>query len=146
MRGSRVTRGYIKNLPNPLPDYQERCLHIYDAVDYAENVFDVPVVAYSGSNDPQKAAADNIVNALKDFKEPYNLTHLVAPGLEHKMPPEWLAKAETEYQKYVNKPRTLPETVRFVTYTTQYGNFGYGQITGLDEHYRKSIITVKKAG
>ena len=64
-------------------DYQEKCLRIYDAVDYAENAFNVPVVAYSGEKDPQKAAADNIEAALKAFKEPLRFTHLVAPGLEH---------------------------------------------------------------
>ena len=28
-------------LPNPLPDYQEKCLRIYDAYRYAENAFNV---------------------------------------------------------------------------------------------------------
>ena len=69
-------------------------------MDYAENAFNVPVVAYSGEKDPQKAAADNIESALKGFKEPLRFTHLVAPGLEHQMPPEWQAKAEAEYRKY----------------------------------------------
>ncbi len=142
--GFTVTRGYIKNLPKTLPDYQEKGLHIYDAVDYAENVFNLPVVAYSGANDPQKAAADNIVNALKNFREPYQLMHLVAPGLEHKMPPEWMAKAEIEYQKYADKPRQLPDTVRFTTFTTRFADFGYGTITGLEEHYRRATVVVKK--
>ncbi len=143
--GFTVTRGYIKNLPKTLPEYQEKGLHIYDAVDYAENVFNLPVVAYSGANDPQKAAADNIVNSLKNFKEPYQLTHLVAPGLEHKMPPEWMARAETEYQKYADKPRQLPDTVRFTTYTTRFADFGYGTVTGLEEHYQRATVIVKKS-
>ena len=99
--GFSTTHGYIKGLPNPLPDHQEKCLRIYDAVDYAENVFDIPVVAYSGSNDPQKAAADNIEKVLKAFPEKLRFTHLIAPGLEHKMPAEWQAKAEAEYQKAI---------------------------------------------
>ena len=142
--GFTSTRGYIKNLPKTLPEHQEKGLHIYDAVDYAENVFNLPVVAYSGANDPQKAAADNIVNALENFREPYQLTHLVAPGLEHKMPPEWMARAETEYQKYADKPRQLPDTVRFTTYTTRFADFGYGTVTGLEEHYQRATVIVKK--
>ena len=39
--GFTTTHGYVKDLPDKLPDYQEACLHIYDAVDYAENAFDV---------------------------------------------------------------------------------------------------------
>ena len=75
--GFTTTRGYIKNLPAKLPDYIEKCLHIYDAVDYAENAFNLPVVAYSGERDPQKAAADNIEKLLMEFKEPHTFKHLV---------------------------------------------------------------------
>src|SRR5262249_38628398 len=68
--GFTTTHGYIANLPKQLPEYQEQCLRIYDAVDYAENAFNVPIVAYSGEIDAQKKAADNIENLLKAFKEP----------------------------------------------------------------------------
>ena len=61
--GFTTTHGYIANLPKKLPEYQEKCLRIYDAVDYAENAFNVPIVAYSGEKDAQKKAADNIENA-----------------------------------------------------------------------------------
>jgi hypothetical protein len=139
--GFTTTHGYISGLPNPLPDYQEKCLRIYDAVDYAENAFDVPVVAYSGANDPQKKAADNIENALKGFKEPLRFTHLVAPGLEHKMPPEWQTKADAEYRKYADKGRTpLPGRERLVTYTPKYGRGSDFIIEALDETYKKAVV------
>jgi hypothetical protein len=145
--GFTTTHGYVGGLPNPLPDYQEKCLRIYDAVDYAENAFDVPVVAYSGSNDPQKKAADNIEIALKSFKDPLRFTHLVAPGLEHKMPPEWQAKAEAEYRKYADKGRdTNPERIRFVTYTPKYGNCDIVRIYALDETYRKATLDSTRTG
>ena len=44
-----------RNVPDKLPPYQEACLSIYDAVDYAENAFDVPVVAYDGGRRPAVA-------------------------------------------------------------------------------------------
>ena len=48
--GFTTTHGYIKKLVRTVcPAYQEACLHIYDAVDYAENAAMVPVVAYEGS-------------------------------------------------------------------------------------------------
>ncbi len=140
--GFTTTHGYIANLPKQLPDYQEKCLRIYDAVDYAENAFNVPVVAYSGEKDAQKKAADNIENALKGFKEPLRFTHLVAPGLEHQMPPEWQAKAEAEYRKYADKGRDpLPRRRRFVTYTPQFpkaDEFLY--VTRLERQYEKAVI------
>lgn len=144
--GFTTTHGYIKNLPT-LPDHQERCLRIYDAVNYAENAFNVPVVAYSGEKDPQKAAADNIENALKGFKEPVRFTHLVAPGLEHKQPPEWLAKVETEFEKYLkdNRPK-VPGRVRFVTYTLRYPTCEWVTIDGLDRHYEKAVVDAELKG
>jgi hypothetical protein len=138
--GFTTTHGYIPGLPNPLPDYQEKCLTIYDAVNYAENVFDVPVVAYSGEKDAQKLAADNIEKLVNAYPEKLPFTHLVAPGLEHKMPAEWQAKAEAEYQKYVGPGRTFPEKVHYVTYTLRYPAFGWGEIHGLDQHYAKTVI------
>ena len=47
--GFTTSHGYRITLPDKLPPYQEACLSIYDAVDYAENAFDVPVVAYAGA-------------------------------------------------------------------------------------------------
>src|SRR5262249_57025865 len=82
--GFTTTHGYIKGLPDPLPPYQEACLTIYDAVDYAENAFNLPVVAYGGSEDPQLAASRNIEAKLKPLGIP--MTLLVGTGLEHKFP------------------------------------------------------------
>lgn len=138
--GFSTTRGYIRNLPPKLPEYQEKCLHIYDAVDYAENAFNVPVVAYSGEKDAQKAAADNIERALKGFPEPLRFTHLIAPGLEHRMPPEWQAKAEAEYKKMMVSPRPQNRRVRFVTYTSQYGHADWAIIHSLEKQYEKATF------
>ena len=71
--------------PTKLSPYQEKCLRIYDAVDYAENAFNVPVVAYGGADDPQLQAAKNIEAKLKPLGIPMKL--LVAPGLGHRFPP-----------------------------------------------------------
>jgi hypothetical protein len=145
--GFTTTHGYVGNLPKELPDYQEKCLHVYDAIDYAENAFNVPVVAYSGANDPQKKAADNIENALKGFREPLRFTHLVAPGLEHQMPLEWQAKAEAEYRKYADTGRdTNPERIQFVTYTPRYGRCDWVEVRGLERTYENAVVDVKKDG
>jgi hypothetical protein len=144
--GFTTTRGYVANLPKELPDYQEKCLHIYDAIDYAENAFNVPVVAYSGEKDPQKKAADNIENALKSFKEPVKFTHLVAPGLEHQMPPEWQAKAEAEYRKFADTGRGKPERVRFVTFTPKYDRCDWVTVDALTTTYERALVDGTRKG
>jgi hypothetical protein len=144
--GFTTTHGYVGGLPKQLPDYQEKCLHIYDAVDYAENAFNVPVVAYSGEKDAQKKAADNIENALKNFKEPLRFTHLIAPGLEHQMPKDWQEKAEVEYRKYADKGRTEPDHVRLVTYTPKYGRCDWVWVQILEVLYERAIVDAHKQG
>jgi len=136
--GFTATHGYIKDLPK-LPNYQDACLHIYDAVDYAENAANVPVVAYSGDQDPQKAAADNIEKKLQALKIP--MTHLVAPGLAHNFPPEWQKKAEEQYAKYLVKGLPeYPSKVRFVTYTLKYPVCAWVKVLGLDKHYERAVV------
>ena len=145
--GFTTTHGYIGGLPKELPDYQEKCLHIYDALDYAENAFNVPVVAYSGEKDAQKKAADNIENALKGFKEPLKFTHLVAPGLEHQMPKEWQEKAEAEYRKYADKGRAEPAPrVRLVTYTPRYGVCDWVFVEALGTTYERAVLDATRKG
>jgi hypothetical protein len=139
--GFTSTHGYIKDLPAKLPPYQEACLRIYDAVEYAENAFNVPVVAYSGSDDAQKAAADNIEKRLKAAGLP--MTHIIAPGLGHSFPPEWQKKAEAEYAKYAGpgKGRSeYPSKVRFVTYTAKYPVCAWVEVLGLERHYEKALV------
>jgi predicted esterase len=141
--GFTTTHGYIGGLPKELPEHQEKCLRIYDAVDYAENAFNVPIVAYSGADDPQKAAADNIENALKSVKQPLRFTHLVAPGLKHQMPKEWEDKAQAAFRKIITeREQNDREHVRFVTYTTKYPHFKYGKIHALERQYEKATIEV----
>ena len=76
-------RSSARLVPEKLPPYQEACLHVYDAVDYAENSANVPVVAYAGEKDSQLQAARNIEAHLKPLGIP--MTLLVAPGLAQRL-------------------------------------------------------------
>ena len=51
---------------NPLPWYEMRLWHLYDTTDYAGNLFNCPVVAYSGQIDPQRQAAELMSRAMAD--------------------------------------------------------------------------------
>lgn len=145
--GFTVTHGYIKGLPNPLPDYQEKCLRIYDAADYAENVFNVPVVSYGGEKDEQLKASLNIQNSLKQYAFGDRMKLLIAPGLSHNFPSEWQKKAETAYAPFVAKGRVeFPEKIRFVTYTMKYHSCDWVEILGLEKHYEKALVEAETAG
>ncbi len=141
--GFTASHGY-KNVPDKLPPYQEACLSIYDAVDYAENAFDVPVVAYAGADDPQLQAAKNIEDRLKKLDLP--MTLLVAPGLAHQFPAEWQKKAEAEYEKFIVNGRAEQRPrVHFVTYTLKYPSCGWVEILGLDHHYQRALVDAERS-
>src|SRR5262249_17501593 len=111
----------------------------------AENAFNVPVVAYSGADDPQKAAADNIEKALT--KLGLKMTHIVAPKTKHTIPPEYQKKLTQEYAKYTREPPTKePEKIRFVTYTLRYPECRWLVICRLGRHYQKARIEAEKKG
>jgi hypothetical protein len=139
--GFSTTRGYLKDLPEQLPAHIESCLHIYDAVEYAPNAFNVPIVAYAGDKDPQLAAAKGIQDRLNQLKLP--MTLLIGTGLEHKFPKEWQDKAEQEYLKYAGPGKgrkEYPEQVRFTTWTMKYNVCDWVEILGLDRHYQLSEV------
>lgn len=139
--GFTTTHGYAPNLPKELPEHQEKCLRIYDAIGYAENAFNVPVIAYSGEKDAQRRAADNIENALKAFKEPHVFKHVVAPGLEHAQPKEWLEKLEAEYRPHVAKGSSDGAgRIRFVTYTPKYWQCGWVGVRALERTYERAVV------
>ena len=141
--GFTTTHGYIKGLPAKLEPYQEACLRIYDAVDYAENVFNVPVVAYGGEQDAQLQAARNVEDRLKNLGLSMKL--LVAPGLKHEFPQEWQKKMAEARSEYIAKGREdYPPRVRFVTYTLKYPECFWVNIGEMDRHYDEASVDAKR--
>lgn len=139
--GFTTTHGYVKRLADHLPAYQEACLSIYDAADYSENVFDVPVVAYAGALDPQLQAARAVEDRIKPLG--LGITLLIAPGLRHQFPRVWQEKASTAYLTYAGAGKgrkKYPKRVRFVTYTTKYPICDWVEIIGLGRHYDKAMV------
>ena len=147
--GFTTTHGYIAGLPDPLPDYQEKCLSVYDAYRYAENAFNVPVVAYSGEKDKQKLAADNIERELARLKLSDRMTHVIGPGLEHKFPPEWQKEVEAKLQAHVGSGKGLaayPERVRFTTWTLMQSRCYWVTLERLEKHYSPANIDARWDG
>ena len=97
-----------------MPDYQEKCLRIYDAIDYAENARMIPIVAYSGGDDPQKLAADNIENRLKELKIDA-MTHLVKPGVKGRLQCSLVFVARSGLDEFTERPAGNDAHVRKAT-------------------------------
>jgi hypothetical protein len=141
--GFTTTYGREKNPGGKLPDYVVKCLGIYDALDYAENVFDVPVVAYGGEIDPQREASESI----KDKITPMGLhaTFLVGPKMGHKYDPESLKtimRMQGE-QAAAGRP-AYPPHVRYVTMTVRYPDCFWVSILRQQHQYERSLVDAEK--
>src|SRR5205085_8484808 len=67
------------------PWYEEKLWHWYDSLDYALNLTNTCLIAYSGEIDGQKAAADLMENALAG--EGVKMTHIIGPKTGHAYEP-----------------------------------------------------------
>lgn len=87
--GFAETRRYQNLSPDKYPpSYVQTLWGVYDVPDYTRNLFNLPVIAYSGENDKQIQAARVMEEAFQ--AEGRKLEHLIGPGMGHKYHPEVL--------------------------------------------------------
>ena len=145
--GFTTTKGYVKNLPDPLPPHQEACLRIYDATAVAENVFCTPFIAYGGEKDPQLQAARNIEALVKPLGTPFPgafpLQVIVGPDTAHKYHPQSLQEIMRQLKQHTQAERPdYPPVIRFVP-TTHHGNCHWVNVIALSQAYAPALIAAK---
>lgn len=128
-----------------MPPWQITLWGQNDVPDYARNLLNVPIVAYSGENDKQKQAADIMTEVLA--KEGLTLKHFIGPKTEHKYEPETRKQVEEEVQAaLLNPPASYPLKVSFQTRTLDYSGLYWLEATGLEEHWKDSRIDASLDG
>ncbi len=122
------------------PAWHERKLwHLYDCTDYAINLFNCPVVAYSGELDIQKQAADIMARAMQ--QEGLELTHIIGPGAKHEYHPQAKEELNRRIDSIVAKGRDpLPTRVRFTTWTLRYDRALWVIVDALGEHWERARV------
>ncbi|WP_435009375.1 alpha/beta hydrolase-fold protein [Tundrisphaera lichenicola] len=134
-------------------------LRIYDAVDYARNAFDVPMVGYGGENDPQAQASKNIEEALVALGVPMkteglvtkaegiDFLRIIGKGMGHAVDKESTQLMRTFHDEHIpDGPPSLAPKIRFVTYTLKYNRVGWVTLHRLIEHYRPATIEANREG
>ena len=132
-------RVFQKESTDDAPWYEKKLWHMYNATDYAQNIFNLPTVAYSGEIDNQKQAADVMAREMK--KVGLELTHIIGPKTGHSY--EKAAKIEVNKQidEIVAKGRdTAPRAMKFVTYTLKYNKCDWFTIVGLEKHWEQARV------
>src|SRR5258706_5687156 len=148
--GFTETKLYAKQ--DKLPPYQESALHIYDAVDYSLNAFNVPTIGYGGEIDPQLQGSTNIREQLarEGFhfeKGPYRWTtrdlralFLIGPNTAHKFHPDSKKESDEFIEKALETAGQAPSHLRFVTYTPRYNRCFWVTVERLEHTYERADV------
>jgi dienelactone hydrolase len=119
--------------------WEKRLLHWYDCTDWAANLYNCPVVAYSGAKDKQKQAADAMERAMKD--EGLTLAHLIGPDTGHQYHPATKKELNRRIDRLAARGRdSAPSRVLFTTYTLRYNRMLWVRADGLKRHWEKSTV------
>ena len=120
-------------------DYEQKLWHLYDSIDYAANLFNCPLVAYSGEIDGQKQAADRMAIALAD--EGMTMTHIIGPQTAHRYHPAAKEEINRRIDSIAAKGRDpLPLKVRFTTWTLRYNQMGWITVDALEHHWERARV------
>jgi len=117
-----------------LPSYEVKLWGEGDATAYTRNLFNVPVIAYSGENDRQLQASRIMEEAYEN--EGMHLPHIIGPGMGHAFHPdtknELMVRLEAEVRKGRN---TNPDSISLQTRTLRYNKCHWLTIDALGEHW-----------
>lgn len=136
---------YLKLNLKDVPWYEQKLWRWTDAASYAGNLFNLPVVAYSGEIDKQKQAADVMAREMK--KEGLELTHIIGPNTEHKYHPDSIPEINRRLDSIIAKGRNpIPAHVKFTTYTLRYNKMLWVTVDHLDQHWEQATIDAEIIG
>jgi pimeloyl-ACP methyl ester carboxylesterase len=137
-----VYANIYKDAVKPTP-WQETLWHWYNATDYAANLFNCGVVAYSGEIDPQKAAADTMAKSMKE--EGLELIHVIGPKTAHKYEPEAKKEVAKRVDEFAAKGRDPnPKKIRFTTWTLHYNQMRWITVDALEKHWERSRVDAEQ--
>ena len=120
--------------------YEQKLWQLYDCTGYTANLFNIPIIAYSGELDIQKQAADIMEQAMGD--QGLKLTHLIGPQTKHAIHPDSLKTIESKLANLaaLGRDRT-PMTIDFTTYTLRYNRSFWLTVNELAEHWERATVS-----
>jgi predicted esterase len=137
--GFAETAQYTKTDPATVPWYERKLWGMYDVPCYTRNLFNLPVIAYSGENDKQIQAARVMEAAF--IAEGRELTHLIGPGVEHKYEPKTLEELKRRLEEIVTRKPELPEAQKYYIQARKLEYASYGNAAGF--HARVEAMETK---
>jgi dienelactone hydrolase len=130
---------------NAPPWWEQKLFHLYDATDYAANLFNTPVIAYNGDKDGQKQAADAMERALD--AEGLRLARIVGPNTGHQYHPDSKLEIDRIVDAIAERGRDpYPRKVRFTTWTLAYNRMKWVIVDALGQHWERARVNAEIAG
>lgn len=130
---------------NAPPWWEQRLFHLYDATDYAVNLFNTPVVAYHGEKDGQKQAADVMERAMAE--EGLRLTRVIGPNTGHSYHPDSKVEIDRILDAIAERGRDrYPRKVRFTTWTLAYHRMKWVVVDALGQHWERARLNAEIEG
>jgi hypothetical protein len=128
-----------------VPWYEKKLWRMYNATDYAQNLFNLPTVAYSGADDKQKQAADVMAREMK--KLGLELKHVIGPKTGHTYEKNAKEEVNKLIDAIVEKGKVAyPEKFKFTTYTLRYNRGPGVEIYGMKKHWEPARIEGTRKG
>jgi pimeloyl-ACP methyl ester carboxylesterase len=124
---------------SPHPWYEQRLWHLYDSLDYAANLFNCPVVAYSGEIDGQRQAAELMTAAMA--AEGLPLVHIIGPKTGHQFERGAKEEVARRMDALASKGRDfMPKKVRFTTWTLRYNQMAWITVDEMQRHWDRARV------
>ncbi|MEW6303545.1 MAG: prolyl oligopeptidase family serine peptidase [Verrucomicrobiota bacterium] len=122
-----------------IPWYEQKLWNLYDPLACPINLANTALVAYSGEEDAQKAAADLMEAALA--KDGVKMTHIIGPKTGHKYEPEAKKVVARLVDGATNRGRNpSPAKVSFVTYSLKYNQMHWVTIDAMEKHWEPARV------
>ncbi len=143
--GFAETAQYNRLTPEKYPPKYEQILwSIYDVPGYTRNLFNIPVIAYSGENDKQIQAARVMEAAFAKYDR--ELPHLIGPGMGHKYHPDTLAELNGKIAAYIDSGRQAPDELYLQTRHLRYATRKWITIDGMIKPFEDTRVHAKRVG
>lgn len=125
------------------PRYEQALWGVYDVPCYVRNLFNLPVVAYSGEKDKQIQAARVMERAYAEHGR--MLTHLIGPDKGHEYHPDTLKDILARLADAVVKGRDRhPSVVTLQTRTLRYNRVHWVQADAMRTSWRDAQIEARR--
>lgn len=120
------------------PPYERKLWGAYDVPNYVRNLFNVPIVCYSGEKDKQIQAARVMESAFQANGR--TIEHIIGPEMGHRYDKASLTTIMERMATAVLRGNQPPQKVHLQTRTLRYAKMHWLQIHRLKQHWANTTV------